>query len=249
MHLDLGFALVLSDPRDCYIYRPRSYFFPSLFSFSLPHTRHIPFFLLKGPHSHFSPSQFVDIFSSNFLQPLKTSPIMTATTKTGDPLDRGTLDTLLRKHLFYNPSFELYGGVSGLYDIGPPGSLLQDNIIEAWKKHFVREENMLLVYCATLTPHEVLKTSGHVEKFVDWVSKDQKTGERFRADHTVKEILEARLNGDKEARGAKIVEEEDADKKKRKKKLKDIQAMKLDDKVVEEYQEILAKVSSYELIH
>ena len=65
----------------------------------------------------------------------------------------------------------------------------------------------------------------------------------------VKEILEARLNGDKEASGAKIVEEEGADKKKRKKKLKDIQPMKLDDKVVEEYQEILAKVGGYERIH
>jgi len=174
---------------------------------------------------------------------------MTTTTKTGDPIDRGTLDTLLRNRFFYNLAFEAYGGVSGLYDFGPDGDALQDNILAHWKDHFVYEEHMLGINCTTLTPHAVLKTSGHVEKFADWGSKDARTGECFRTDHTVKEILEARLKGDKEAKGAKIVEEEDADKKNRKLKLKDIPPVKLDDKVVEEYQEILAKVGGYELIH
>jgi len=50
-------------------------------------------------------------------------------------------------------------------------------------------------------------------------------------------------------KGQNIIEEEDADKKNRKWKLKDIPPVKLDDKVVEEYQEILAKVGGYELIH
>ena len=143
---------------------------------------------------------------------------MTTTTKTGDPLNRGTLDTLLRSRLFYSPAFEAYGGVSGLYDYGPPGTALQANIIEAWRKHFVREEDMLEIDCTTLTPHVVLKTSGHVDKFADWMCKDARTGESFRTDHTVEEILAARLKGDKEAKRAKIVEEEGADKKNQKKK-------------------------------
>ena len=125
------------------------------------------------------------------------------TTKTGDPLDRGTLDTLLRNRLFYNPAFEDYGGVSGLYVYGPPGRDLQANILTHWRKHFVREDKMLEIDSTILTPHAVLKTSGHVEKFIDWMSKDARTGESFRTDHTVKEILEARLKGDKEAKGAK----------------------------------------------
>ncbi|PUU78808.1 hypothetical protein B9Z19DRAFT_1126063 [Tuber borchii] len=54
--------------------------------------------------------------------------------------------------------------------------------------------------------------------------KDPKTGEIFRADHIIEEIPEARLKCDKEARGATVLEKEDADKKKRKKKLKDTQA-------------------------
>jgi len=171
-----------------------------------------------------------------------------ATTKTGAPLDRGTLDTLLRRRLFYTPSFELYGGVSGLYDYGPPGCSLQANIIDAWRKHFVLEEDMLEVDCTVLTPYEVLKTSGHADKFADWMCKDPKTGEIFRADHTIEEILEARLRGDKEARGGKIAEEEDTDKKKRKRKLKDIGTVKLDDEVIQEYEGILAKVGGPELI-
>lgn len=166
-----------------------------------------------------------------------------ATTKTGASLDRGTLDTLLRRRLFYTPSFEIYGGVSGLYDYGPPGCSLQQNIVDTWRKHFVLEEDMLEVDCTMLTPHDVLKTSGHVDKFADWMCKDPKSGEIFRADHLVEEVLEARLKGDKEARGEKVVEEEDEDKKKRKKKVKEIKVVKLDEAVKKDYEETLARVS------
>lgn len=152
----------------------------------------------------------------------------------------------MRRRLFYTPSFEVYGGVSGLYDYGPPGCALQANLIDAWRKHFVLEEDMLEVDCTMLTPYEVLKTSGHVEKFSDWMCKDPKTGEIFRADHLVEEVLESRLKGDKEARGQKVeAQEESEDKKKRKKKVKETKAEKLDDTVVREYEEILAKVRSH----
>lgn len=168
----------------------------------------------------------------------------TTTTKTGQPLDRPTLDSLLRRRLFYTPAFEIYGGVSGLYDYGPPGCSLQANIIEAWRKHFVLEEDMLEVDCTMLTPHEVLKTSGHVEKFADWMCKDPKTGEIFRADHLIEEVLEVRLRGDREARGQKLeIDEEKEAKKKR--KAKEIKALKLDDSVIEEYEETLAQIDNY----
>lgn len=104
------------------------------------------------------------------------------------------------------------------------------------------EEDMLEVDCTMLTPHDVLKTSGHVDKFADWMCKDPKSGEIFRADHLVEEVLEARLRGDKEARGEKVVEAEDEDKKKRKKKVKDIKVVKLDEAMRKEYEETLAKV-------
>jgi glycyl-tRNA synthetase (class II) len=48
-----------------------------------------------------------------------------------------------QRRMFYTPSFDIYGGVSGLYDYGPPGSALTNNIIDVWRKHFVLRENML----------------------------------------------------------------------------------------------------------
>ena len=168
-----------------------------------------------------------------------------ATTKTGQPLDKVALDALLRRRLFYTPAFELYGGIKGLYDYGPPGCALQANVVDIWRKHFVLEEDMLEVDCTALTPHEVLKTSGHVDKFADWMCKDPKTGDIFRADHLVEEVLETRLKGDKEARGQKVeVDEEKEAKKKR--KAKDTKVLKLDDAVVNEYEEILAKIDNYD---
>ncbi len=169
----------------------------------------------------------------------------TTTTMTGQPLDRQTMDSMLRRRMFYTPAFEVYGGVSGLYDYGPPGCSLQANIIDTWRKHFVLEEDMLEVDCTMLTPHEVLKTSGHVDKFADWMCKDPKTGEIFRADHLVEEVLESRLKGDKEARGQKVEVDEEKDAK-RKKKVKDTKAVKLDDAVVKDYEEILAKIDNYD---
>jgi glycyl-tRNA synthetase len=165
----------------------------------------------------------------------------TTTTLKGQPLDRPVLDSLLRRRMFYTPSFEAYGGVAGLFDYGPPGCALLANIVDMWRKHFVLEEDMLELDCTALTPHDVLKTSGHVDKFSDWMCKDPKNGEILRADHFVEEILEQRLKGDKEARGEKA-EEKEEDPKKKKRKVKESRAIKLDDAVVKEYEEILARV-------
>ncbi|KAI9924378.1 hypothetical protein ASPWEDRAFT_23431 [Aspergillus wentii DTO 134E9] len=168
----------------------------------------------------------------------------TVNTKTGQAVDRSILDSMLRRRLFYTPSFEIYGGVSGLYDYGPPGCSVVANIVDLWRKHFVLEEDMLEVDCTMLTPHEILKTSGHVEKFADWMCKDPKTGEIFRADHLVEEVLESRLKGDKEARGQKVAVDAEKEAKK-KKKSKEAKAIKLDDAVVKEYEEVLAQIDNY----
>lgn len=166
--------------------------------------------------------------------------------RTAVEFNRENLESVLRGRFFYAPAFDLYGGVSGLYDYGPPGCAFQANVVDQWRKHFILEEDMLEVDCTMLTPYEVLKTSGHVDKFSDWMCRDLKTGEIFRADHLVEEVLEARLKGDKAARGISEADvEEDADKKKRKKKVKQIKAVKLSDHVVKEYNEVLAKIDGY----
>jgi glycyl-tRNA synthetase len=168
----------------------------------------------------------------------------TSTSKTGQPMDRAVLESVLRRRLFYTPSFEIYGGERGLFDYGPPGCALQANVVDLWRKHFVLEEDMLEVDCTMLTPEAVLKTSGHVDKFADWMCKDPKSGEIFRADHLVEQVLEARLKADKDARG-QTIEVDEAKEAKKKKKIKDIKIEKLDDAVVREYEETLAKIDNY----
>ncbi|RKP29181.1 glycyl-tRNA synthetase [Metschnikowia bicuspidata] len=166
------------------------------------------------------------------------------TTKAAEPFARDALEQILKRRFFYAPSFEIYGGVAGLHDYGPPGCAFQANIIDTWRKYFVLEEDMLEVDCTMLTPYEVFKTSGHVDKFADWMCRDLKTGEIFRADHLVEEVLEARLKGDKAARGQTAASEGD-DKKKRKSKVKEIQNIRLADEVVEEYEAVLNKIDGY----
>ena len=164
----------------------------------------------------------------------------------------------MTKRFFYTQAFEIYGGVSGLYDYGPTGAALQANIISAWRQHFILEEEMLELETTIMTPSEVLKTSGHVDKFADWMCKDAKNGEIYRADHLVEGVLEARLKGDEEARRAEAgqgapVEKESLpaeggeakdEKKTRKKKVKSA-AIKLEDSVKAEYESTLAQIDNY----
>eukprot|EP00871_Galdieria_phlegrea_P000209 jgi/Galph1/1189/GphlegSOOS_G6051.1 len=102
---------------------------------------------------------------------------------------REALEGLLRRRFFFAPSFEIYGGVAGLYDYGPPGTAMKNNMIQIWRQHFVVEENMLELEGTSLTPDVVLRASGHIDKFSDFLVKDLKTGDCFRADHLLKEQL------------------------------------------------------------
>jgi glycyl-tRNA synthetase len=109
--------------------------------------------------------------------------------------DRSEFDQILIKRFFITPSFQMYGGIAGLFDYGPPGCSLQANILALWRTHFCLEEEMLEIECTNLTPESVLKTSGHVERFADYMVKDLKTGDIFRADHLIKQILQLRIEG------------------------------------------------------
>ena len=131
------------------------------------------------------------------------------------------------------------------YDYGPPMTALQNNVLDTWRKHFVIEEEMLEVDTTIMTLADVLKTSGHVDRFTDWMVKDKGTGDIFRADHLVEGVLEARLKGDKEARGVELKPEVTDPKAKKKKVIKSA-AMKLDDTVLAEYENVLAQIDNYQ---
>lgn len=93
-----------------------------------------------------------------------------------------------------------------------------------------------------MTPSPVFETSGHVARFADWMVKDTKTGDVLRADHLVGGVLEARLAGDKEARGLAALPKDDKDKKKKKKIVAKAVVVQLSDELVKEYEETLAQV-------
>jgi len=168
--------------------------------------------------------------------------------KAAHPFDKANLEALLSRRFFYAPAFEIHGGVAGLYDYGPPGSSLQANIISEWRKHFIIRDHMLEVDTTVMTPAPVFETSGHVARFADWMVKDSKTGEVLRADHLVKNVLEARLASNLEARALagqpEAVKSAILSKKKKKDEQKNA-PVKLSDEVVSRYEIILAKLDDY----
>jgi len=92
-------------------------------------------------------------------------------------VDKRALEDCIARRMIVVPAFEIHGGVAGLYDYGPAGCALKDNVIALWRQHFVLAESLLQIECTTLTPYPVLKASGHVDKFEDLMVKDTKTGE------------------------------------------------------------------------
>ncbi|CAF0742537.1 unnamed protein product [Brachionus calyciflorus] len=107
-----------------------------------------------------------------------------------EKFDVDNFESLLKERFFYDQSFSAYGGVSGLFDLGPLGCSIQNNLINELKKHFVLRDRMLQVDCSILTPEIVLKASGHLAKFSDIMVKDTQTNEPYRVDHLLKSEIE-----------------------------------------------------------
>ena len=106
---------------------------------------------------------------------------------------RAKVQGALERRLFYMQAFKIYGGVAGLYDYGPPGCTVKNNMIQFWRRHFVLEENMLELECSAVTPEPVLRASGHVDRFTDLMVKDEVTKDCHRADHLLEDLLEKKL--------------------------------------------------------
>lgn len=69
--------------------------------------------------------------------------------------DREPFEDLLKRRFVYAPSFEVYGGVAGLYDYGPTGCAIKENLLTAWRRHFILEEGMYQIDCPAMTPEMV----------------------------------------------------------------------------------------------
>jgi len=92
---------------------------------------------------------------------------------------------------FIWPSFEIYGGRSGFYDLGPLGVMLKNNIVELWREIFVKQHQDFVVEIETplINPAAIFKASGHEEHFTDYAVECASCHRIYRADHLVEEVL------------------------------------------------------------
>ena len=93
------------------------------------------------------------------------------------------LVSLCKRRGFIFQSNEIYGGLQGLYDYGPLGVELKNNLKNSWWKSMVYDRDDIEgIDSSILTNPLVLKYSGHEDTFTDPLVDCKSCGERFRAD-------------------------------------------------------------------
>jgi glycyl-tRNA synthetase len=93
------------------------------------------------------------------------------------------LVSLCKRRGFIFQSSEIYGGVGSVYDYGPLGVELKNNIASAWWKAMVhRRDDIEGVDAGILMHPDVWVASGHVEGFSDPLVECRNCHRRFRAD-------------------------------------------------------------------
>ncbi|MBO5441850.1 MAG: glycine--tRNA ligase [Alphaproteobacteria bacterium] len=94
------------------------------------------------------------------------------------------LVSLCKRRGFIFQNSDIYGGLQGLYDYGPLGVELKNNIKAAWWRAMVYErDDVEGLDAAILTNRKVLHYSGHEDTFSDPMVDCKKCKGRFRADH------------------------------------------------------------------
>ena len=93
------------------------------------------------------------------------------------------LVALCKRRGFIYQSAEIYGGLQGVYDYGPLGVELKNNLKSAWWQSMVYENDDIEGLDASiLTKSVILDYSGHKETFSDPMVDCKSCGQRFRED-------------------------------------------------------------------
>jgi glycyl-tRNA synthetase len=101
---------------------------------------------------------------------------------TAESMDK--LVALCKRRGFIFQSNEIYGGLQGLYDYGPLGVELKNNLKRSWWNSMVYERDDIEgIDSSILTNPLVLKHSGHEETFSDPLVDCRSCKSRIRADH------------------------------------------------------------------
>ena len=94
------------------------------------------------------------------------------------------LVSLCKRRGFIYQTNELYGGMQGVYDYGPLGVELKNNLKQAWWSSMVYERDDVEGLDSSILTHpNVLKYSGHEDTFTDPLVDCKDCKSRWRADH------------------------------------------------------------------
>lgn len=103
------------------------------------------------------------------------------TTQSTASLDK--IVALCKRRGFVFQSAEIYGGLNGVYDFGPLGTLLKQNIRASWTQAMKKAPGDILFFeGALLGPHIMWEASGHVQNFSDPMIDCLTCKHRYRAD-------------------------------------------------------------------
>lgn len=101
------------------------------------------------------------------------------------------LISLTKRRGYIFQGSEIYEGIGGIYDLGPLGVELVNNLKKLWWKNIVRErDNVVGLDSSILMNRQVWQTSGHVEGFSDPLVECRNCHNRFRADNLVDEEID-----------------------------------------------------------
>jgi glycyl-tRNA synthetase len=90
---------------------------------------------------------------------------------------------LCKRRGFAFPTAEIYGGLNGVYDFGPLGTLLKQRIRKAWTDHIIQAPGeVVFLEGSLLSPSAVWEASRHTEHFHDPMVDCLNCKHRFRAD-------------------------------------------------------------------
>jgi len=105
------------------------------------------------------------------------------------PVSIDTLVSLCKRRGFVFPSSEIYGGFAAVYDYGPYGVELINNIKQAWWKWMVQyREDIVGLDSAIFMHPRIWEASGHVGGFSDPLAECKQCHSRLRVDHLLEDI-------------------------------------------------------------
>jgi len=96
-----------------------------------------------------------------------------------------------KEYGYIYPSSEIYDGLSAVYDYGPYGAELKNNIKTYWWKAMVQlHENIVGIDAAIFMHPKTWKASGHVDAFNDPLIDNKDSKKRYRADVLVENYMD-----------------------------------------------------------